>query len=80
MAADLFVQFLKENGSETSRENCVADLERVQFVTREDWKDRQIGVFAKELGEFYVSLGQLEANVIDKFESNVVDTFVQKYK
>ena len=49
-------------------------------MTREDWKDRQIGVFAKELGEFYVSLGQLEANVIDKFESNVVDTFVSKYK
>lgn len=80
MAADLFVQYLKENGSETSRENCVADLARVQFVTREDWKDREIGIFAKELGEFYVSLGQLEANVIDKFESNVIDTFVKGYK
>ena len=80
MAADLFVQFLKENGSETSRENCVADLERVQFITRTDWKDRQIGNFAKELGEFYVGQGQLEPNVIDKFETNVVDTFVKGYK
>lgn len=80
MAADLFVEFLKENGSETSRENCVADLERAQFVTRDDWKGRTIGNFAKELGEFYVSLGQLETSAIDKFESNVIDTFVAKYQ
>ena len=80
MAADLFVQFLKENGSETSRENCVSDLQRARFITRADWKDRQIGRFAKELGEFYVGQGQLEPNVIDKFETNVVDTFVKAYK
>lgn len=52
----------------------------MQFITRTDWKDRQIGNFAKELGEFYVGQGQLEPNVIDKFETNVVDTFVKGYK
>lgn len=80
MAADLFMEFLKENGSETTRENCLSDLERVRFIGKADWKGRQIGAFAKELGEFYVGLGQLEANVIDKFESNVVDTFVKSYQ
>lgn len=80
MAADLFVEFLKENGSETSRENCVSDLARVKFMGKADWKGRQIGNFAKELGEFYVGLGQLDASVIDKFETNVVSTFVQNYQ
>ena len=80
MAADLFVQFLQENGSETSRENCVADLARVRFLSQGDWSGRQIGSFAKELGEFYVGLGQLDASVIDKFETNVVDSFVRNYQ
>ncbi len=80
MAADLFVEFLKENGSETSRENCVSDLARVKFMGKADWKGRQIGNFAKELGEFYVGLGQLDPSVIDKFETNVVSTFVQNYQ
>lgn len=78
MAADLFVQFLKENGTETTRENCVSDLARVQWITSEDWKSgRELGRFAKELGEFYVSLGQLEPSLIDKFATNIVDTFVK---
>ena len=80
MATDLLVEFLKENGSETTRENCAADLGRAQFVLKADWKDREIGRFAKELGEFYVSLGQLDASAIDKFDTNVIDTFVQAYK
>lgn len=79
-AANLFMEFLKVNGSETTYENCVSDLERVRFIGREDWADRQIGIFAKELGEFYVSQGQLEANVIDKYETNILDTFVKNYK
>ncbi len=77
MAADLFVQFLKESGTETSRENCVNDLARVQWITKDDWKDRELGRFARELGEFYVSLGQLEPTLIDKFPTNIVDTFVK---
>lgn len=80
MAADLFVEFLKENGSETTRDNCVADLARVRYIGKADWEGRQIGSFAKELGEFYVGLGQLEPDVIDKFETNVVDTFVKNYQ
>lgn len=80
MAADLFVKFLKENGSETSRENCVADLARAQFLGQDAWKDREIGHFAKELGEFYVGLGQLDASALDKFDSNVIDTFVMNYQ
>lgn len=77
MAADLLVEFLKDAGTETSRENCVADLGRVQWVTKEDWKERELGKFARELGEFYVSLGQLEPNLIDKFSTNIVDKFVK---
>ena len=42
--------------------------------------DERSANFAKELGEFYVGQGQLEPNVIDKFETNVVDTFVKGYK
>ena len=79
-SADLFMQFLKENGSETTRENCLADLDRARFISKEDWKDREIGRFAKELGEFYVGQGQLDASVIGKFSTNVVDTFVKQYQ
>jgi len=80
MAVDLLMQYLEENGSETSRENCVSDLERITFVTRADWKGRELGIFAKELGEFYVGVGQLDASVIDKFENNVINTFVKDYQ
>ncbi|MEG0178253.1 MAG: ABC transporter substrate-binding protein [Oscillospiraceae bacterium] len=78
MAADLLVKYLKECGTETSLENCVSDLGRVQWITKDDWKDRELGRFARELGEFYVGLGQLEPTLIDKFNTNIVDTFVKK--
>lgn len=77
MAADLMVEFLKESGAEASRESCVSDLERVNFITAEDWKDRTLGNFARELGEFYISLGQLEPELIDKFDSNIDPEFVE---
>lgn len=80
MAADLLVEFLKDAGMETSRENCVADLGRVKFLTKEDWKGRELGNFAKELGEFYVGQGQLEASATEKFNTNVVNTFVKAYQ
>lgn len=80
MAADLMVEFLQESGMETSRENCVADLERVKWLTEEDWKRRELGVFAKELGEFYVDQGQLEASATEKFNTNIITTFVQSYQ
>ena len=67
MAADLFVEYLKEAGAETTRENCVSDLSRVNFIEQKDWKERSLGNFAKELGEFYINLGQLEPELIDKF-------------
>lgn len=77
MAADLMVNFLKEAGAEATRESCVSDLGRVEFITAEDWKDRALGNFARELGEFYIGLGQLEPELIDKFNSNIVDDFVK---
>ena len=80
MAADLLVEFLEDSGMETSRENCVADLERVKWLTKEDWKGRELGLFAKELGEFYVDQGQLEASATEKFNTNVVNTFIQSYQ
>ena len=63
--------------AEASRESCVSDLGRVRFITAEDWKDREVGNFARELGEFYISLGQLEPELIDKFNSNIVSDFVK---
>ena len=80
MAADLLVEFLQDSGMETSRENCMADLDRVKWLSKEDWKGRELGVFAKELGEFYVDQGQLEASATEKFNTNVVTTFVQPYQ
>ncbi|WP_418455619.1 ABC transporter substrate-binding protein [Allofournierella sp.] len=80
MATDLFMEFLKENGMETTRENCVSDLQRAKFLVKEDWKGRELGNFAKELGEFYVGQGQLDASAIDKFTTNVDNTFVKGYQ
>ena len=79
-AADLMVQFLEESGMETSRENCVSDLERVNWLTEDEWAGRELGTFAKELGEFYVDQGQLDASATEKFNTNVVTTFVEKYQ
>lgn len=76
MAADLLVEFLKDAGMESSRENCVADLGRVNWLTKKDWKGRELGNFAKELGEFYVNQGQLEASATEKFNTNIVTTFI----
>lgn len=80
MAADLLVEFLQDSGMETSRENCVADLDRVKWITKEDWKGRTLGNFAKELGEFYVEQGQLEASATEKFNTNIINTFVEAYQ
>lgn len=80
MAADLLVEFLKESGMETSRENCVSDLNRVKWLVKEDWKGRELGTFAKELGEFYVEQGQLEASASEKFTTNIITTFVETYQ
>ena len=65
---------------ETSRENCASDLGRVKWLVKEDWKGRTLGNFAKELGEFYVSQGQLEDSALDKFTTNVDNTFVKAYQ
>ncbi len=78
MAADLMVEYLKEAGAEATRESCVSDLGRVQFIVAEDWNNRELGNFARELGEFYIGLGQLEPELIDKFDSNIDSRFVKK--
>ena len=80
MAADLLVEFLQDAGMETSRENCVADLARVNWLTKDEWKGRELGNFAKELGEFYVEQGQLEASATEKFNTNVITDFVKAYQ
>lgn len=80
MAADLLVEFLQDAGMEISRENCVADLARVNWLTKEEWKGRELGNFAKELGEFYVEQGQLEASATEKFNTNVITDFVKNYQ
>lgn len=79
MAADLMMEFLKDNGAEATRETVVSDLGRVQFIEKKDWEaGRSIGKFARELGEFYIGVGQLDPSVIEQFETNIIDTYVKK--
>ena len=80
MAADMLVEFLQDAGLENSKENCVADLNRVNWLTQDEWKVRELGNFAKELGEFYVEQGQLEASATEKFITNVITDFVKDYQ
>lgn len=80
MAADLMVSFLKNAGAEESREDCVKDLGRVKFLAPDDWKDRKLGGFARELGNFYISVGQLEPGLSDKFDTNIDSQFVKNIK
>ena len=42
MATDLLVEFLKDAGMETSRENCASDLGRVKWLLKEDWAGRTL--------------------------------------
>lgn len=79
MAAELMLAYSTREGIETTLEACQGDLERVDFVTADEWaKGRQLGSFAQELGEFYIGLGQLEPNLLDKFGTNIDDQFVIK--
>ncbi|CAM3623033.1 ABC transporter substrate-binding protein [Erysipelothrix urinaevulpis] len=76
-AADLMMEFLKKNGVEQSRESVVGDLERVNFFEKDDWKDRELGLFAKELGEFYIGQGQIDASLMEKFETAIDPKFTK---
>ncbi|MGL6197926.1 MAG: ABC transporter substrate-binding protein [Lachnospiraceae bacterium] len=77
MAAELMLEYSTREGIETTLETCQGDLERVDFVTREKWAEgREVGAFAKELGEFYIGLGQLEPDLLEKFETNIDSQFV----
>ncbi|CAM3623231.1 ABC transporter substrate-binding protein [Erysipelothrix urinaevulpis] len=76
-AADLMMEFLKKNGVEQSRESVVGDLERANFIEKDAWKDRDLGLFAKELGEFYIAQGQIDASLTEKFETSIDSQFVK---
>ena len=76
-AAELMHKWLSEAGAETSLEDCKSDLDRVMFISKDAIKDRKMGTFAKELGEFYVDQGQLEPDVIDKLDKNVINDFIK---
>lgn len=76
-AAELMLEYSTREGIETTLETCQGDLERVDFVTRDKWEEgREVGAFAKELGEFYIGLGQLEPDLLEKFETNIDSQFV----
>lgn len=79
MASDLMFDFLKASGVESTLDSCVSDLGRVQFIVEKDWESRELGNFAKELGEFYIDLGQLEPELVDKFETNIISDFVKNH-
>ena len=77
MATELMMDFLKASGAESSEENVRSDLERVKFMGKEDWEDRELGNFARELGEFYIGVGQLDASLMDKFDTNIDATLME---
>ena len=54
MATQLMMDFLKEAGAESTEESVKSDLGRVKFIEAKDWETRELGSFAKELGEFYI--------------------------
>lgn len=77
MAVELMSKFLKESGAEASEESIRSDIQRVKFIGKEQWEGRTLGAFAKELGEFYIGVGQLEPSLMEKFETNIVDSFIK---
>ena len=77
MATKLMMDYLKEAGAETTEESVRGDLGRVKFIEASEWKNRELGSFAKELGEFYIGLGQLDASLMDKFNTNIIKTYVE---
>lgn len=77
MAADLMMEFLKKNGVEQQRQSVVSDLDRVNFIEKEAWQTRELGLFAKELGEFYIKQGQIEPELMTKFETAIDSQFVK---
>jgi len=77
MATELMLKFLIEAGSQSTEDNVRSDLERVKFIETSDWESRELGSFAKELGEFYIGIGQLDASLMDKFETNIISTYVE---
>ena len=76
-AADLMMNFLKKNAVEQDRQSVVSDLERVKFIEKDVWGTRELGLFAKELGEFYISQGQIEPELNEKFKTAIDDKFVK---
>lgn len=79
MATQLMMDFLKEAGAESTEESVRSDLGRVKFIEAKDWETRELGSFAKELGEFYIGLGQLDASLMDKFETNIITTYIENF-
>ncbi|HEY4537431.1 MAG TPA: hypothetical protein VIG45_03125, partial [Erysipelothrix sp.] len=69
--------FLKEAGAEASEETVKGDLSRVNFIEKEAWSDRELGKFAKELGEFYIEQGQIESSLKEKFETAIDERFLR---
>lgn len=77
MATKLMMDFLKEAGAEASEETVKGDLSRVNFIEKEAWSDRELGKFAKELGEFYIEQGQIESSLKEKFETAIDERFLR---
>jgi len=76
-AAEMMLEYSTREGIETTLETCQGDLERVDFITSEKWAEgRECGAFAKELGEFYIGLGQLEPDLLEKLDTNIDSQFV----
>lgn len=78
MATQLMMDFMKASGAEATEANVRSDLERVKFMGKEDWTDRTMGSFARELGEFYIGVGQLEADLMEKFDTNIDSTLMNE--
>lgn len=78
MAEKMLAEYFKENGSEVSAEAVRQDIERIQFLTKEDMKTREMGQFIKMMAEFMAGIGKIETDKLPLFETNVVDKYVQQ--
>lgn len=78
MAVKLMMDLSNEAGVKASEDSIKSDLKRLKFLGKSEWKDRKVGTFARELGEFYIGNGQLQPDVMKKFDSNIVDSYINK--
>lgn len=76
-AAQCLYDWYTENGSETTMEACVTEIETRPFVTSEEAKGITVGESVEITGEFWVSQGLLQEEKFPEIATHVDDTLVK---